>query len=142
MTLRERALRMLARREHSRAELARKLAAHAEDEDLDALLDDLERENLLSNNRFADMLLNARAGRHGSVRLKAELRDKGVPAELIEAAVSKARGNDLEAARAVWRKKFGAPPRDATERARQMRFLAGRGFPAGVVSKVVGGADD
>lgn len=142
MTLRERALGILARREHSRAELARKLAAHAEDEDLDALLDDLERENLLSNARFADMLRHARAGRHGSVRLKADLRDKGVPAEVIEAAVSEARGNDLEAARAVWMKKFGAPPRDATERARQIRFLAGRGFPAEVARKVVGGSDD
>lgn len=142
MSLRERALRLLARREYSRAELARKLAPSAEGEDLDALLDDLERENLLSNARFAEMLAHSRAGRHGSLRLKAELRDKGVPAELIDATVAEAKGRDLEAARAVWQKKFGIPPRDAGERAKQMRFLAARGFPAEVVRRVVGGEED
>jgi regulatory protein len=56
--------------------------------------------------------------------------------------VSSARETDLEAARAVWLRKFGAPPRDAAERGKQMRFLAGRGFPADVVRKVVGGGED
>ncbi|KAF0099104.1 MAG: hypothetical protein FD187_3006 [bacterium] len=142
MSLRERALNLLARREHSRAELARKLAPHAEGEDLDTLLEGLERENLLSNARFAEMLAHARAGRHGSLRLKADLRDKGVPNEVIDASVAAARDSDLEAARAVWRKKFRALPRDAAERAKQMRFLAGRGFPADVVRRVVGGEED
>jgi regulatory protein len=142
VTLRERALNLLARREHSRAELARKLAPHVVDEDLDALLDDLEREKLLSNVRYAEMLAHARAGRHGSLRLKADLRDKGVPAEVMESTLAEAREHDLQTARAIWRKKFGEPPRDAAERARQMRFLAGRGFPAEVVRQVVGGEDD
>jgi regulatory protein len=142
VTLRERALNLLARREHGRAELARKLSPHAEADELAALLDDLERENLLSNSRYAEMLAHARSGRHGSVRLKADLRDKGVPAEVIDAVVSSARETDLEAARAVWLRKFGAPPRDAAERGKQMRFLAGRGFPADVVRKVVGGGED
>lgn len=142
MSLRERALNLLARREHSRVELARKLAGHAEGEDLENLLDDLERENLLSNARYAEMLAHARAGRHGSLRLKADLRGQGVPAAVIDAALAEARAADLETARAVWRKKFGAPPRDAAERAKQMRFLAGRGFPADVVRKVVGGEED
>ena len=142
MTLRERALNLLARREHSRAELARKLAPHVEDEDLDSLLDDLEREKLLSNARYAEMLAHARSGRHGSLRLKADLRDKGVPAEVMESTLAEAREHDLEAASAVWLKKFGEPPRDAGERAKQMRFLAGRGFPPDVVRRVVGGEED
>ena len=142
MTLRERALNLLARREHSRAELARKLAPHVEDEDLDSLLDDLEREKLLSNTRYAEMLAHARSGRHGSLRLKADLRDKGVPAEVMESTLAEAREHDLEAASAVWLKKFGEPPRDAGERAKQMRFLAGRGFPPDVVRRVVGGEED
>ncbi|HNF89743.1 MAG TPA: recombination regulator RecX [Thiobacillaceae bacterium] len=142
MTLRERALNLLARREHSRAELARKLAPHVEDEDLDGLLDDLEREKLLSNARYAEMLAHARSGRHGSLRLKADLRDKGVPAEVMESTLAEAREHDLEAASAVWLKKFGEPPRDAGERAKQMRFLAGRGFPPDVVRRVVGGEED
>ena len=142
MTLLERALNLLARREHSRAELARKLAPHVEDEDLDGLLDDLEREKLLSNARYAEMLAHARSGRHGSLRLKADLRDKGVPAEVMESTLAEAREHDLEAASAVWLKKFGEPPRDAGERAKQMRFLAGRGFPPDVVRRVVGGEED
>ena len=143
MTLRERALNLLARREHSRGELGRKLAAHAESEEqVGMLLDALEHEGLLSNARFAETLAHARAGRHGSLRVKADLRDKGVPEEVIGAVISEARSHDLEAARAVWLKKFGALPRDAAVRAKQMRFLASRGFPAEIVHRVVGGADD
>lgn len=142
MTLRERALNLLARREHSRAELARKLAAHGEPDEIADLLDTLERENLLSNERYAESLANVRSGRHGSLRLKADLRNKGVPESVVAEAVREARGNDLESARAVWAKKFGQPPVDAAERAKQMRFLAGRGFPLDIVRRVVGGDND
>ncbi len=132
----------LARREHSRAELARKLSPHAEAEAITALLDQLERENLLSNARFAEALAHSRAGRHGSVRLKSELREKGVPESVITEVIAQAREADLAAARAVWRKKFGQPPKDSKERARQQRFLLGRGFPSEVVRRVVGGEED
>lgn len=142
MTLRERALNLLARREHSRAELARKLSIHGEADEIAALLDALESENLLSNKRYAEALANARSGRHGSLRLKADLRDKGVPDSIIAEAIGNARNSDLESARVVWAKKFGHPPANAAERAKQMRFLAGRGFPANVVRRVVGGEDD
>jgi regulatory protein len=142
MTLRERALGLLARREHSRAELARKLSPHGEADEIAALLETLERENLLSNQRYAEGLANARSGRHGSLRLKADLRDKGVPEALVAEAVREARAGDLDAARAVWAKKYGQPAADAAERAKQMRFLAGRGFPLDVVRRVVGGDED
>ena len=135
-------MNFLARREHSRAELARKLARHGEADEVAALLDQLEQENLLSNTRFAESLAHSRAGRHGSVRLKAELREKGVAEAIASVVLNQAREGDLEAARAVWRKKFGVPPCDAKERARQQRFLLGRGFPAEVVRRVVGGEDD
>lgn len=142
MKLRERALALLARREHSRVELARKLAPHDEAGELPALLDALERESLLSNARYAEALAHARAGKHGSMRLKADLRDKGVPEVVMAEVLDTARANDLEAARGVWRKKFGKPPADLQERAKQMRFLASRGFPTDVVYKVVGGDAD
>lgn len=142
MTLRERAMNFLARREHSRAEMARKLSPHGESDDIVALLDQLERENLLSNSRYAEALAHSRAGRHGSVRLKSELREKGVPEAILADVVGQARDTDLVAARAVWRKKFGELPVDAKERAKQQRFLLGRGFPAEVVRRVVGGGDD
>lgn len=142
MKLRERALNLLARREHSRAELARKLAPHGDPDEVAVLLDDLERENLLSNARYAESLAHARAGRHGSLRLKADLRGKGVPEAVIGQVVAQATEQDMNAAREVWHRKYGQPPKDAAERARQMRFLAGRGFPTEVVRRVVGGSDD
>lgn len=132
----------LARREHSRAELARKLAPHAEADEIEALLDQLEREQLLSNTRYVEMLAHARAGKHGSLRLKADLRDKGVTEGDMHEALATAREQDLDAARMVWLKKFGAAPANAAERARQYRFLASRGFPMDVIRRVIGGDDD
>ncbi|MFN3593842.1 MAG: recombination regulator RecX [Thiobacillaceae bacterium] len=141
MDLRERALRLLARREHSRAELARKLAAHAGPEVIAALLDALEREGLLSDARYAEALAYAYQGRHGSLRLQQTLRRQGVEADLTDAAVQHARAQDLEACRALWQKKFGAPPVTLKDKARQYRFLMGRGFPAEIVAQVVGDPD-
>ncbi len=137
-------MNLLARREHSRAELARKLLAHAEADEVDALLDQLEQENLLSNTRYVEMLAHARAGKHGSLRLKADLRDKGVPESEMADVLEDARAHDLEAARAIWQKKFGTRPEaaSAAERARQYRFLAGRGFPGDVIRRVIGGETD
>ena len=143
-------MNLLARREHSRAELARKLARNIPVEtetdvaanEIAAVLDELERDNLLSNARFAEALANARAGRHGSLRLRSDLLNKGVPAALVAEQVSTAREHDLATARAVWQKKFPSPPMNAAERAKQMRFLAARGFPAEVVRRVLGGQDE
>lgn len=132
----------LARREHSRAELARKLAPHAEADEIEALLDQLEQDQLLSNTRYVEMLAHARAGKHGSLRLKADLREKGVPEGDMHEALATAREQDLDAARMVWLKKFGAVPANAAERARQYRFLASRGFPIDVIRRVIGGDDD
>lgn len=141
-TLRERALALLARREHSRVELARKLAPHDEFGEAGVLLDELQREGLLSDSRYAEALAHSRAGRHGSLRLKADLRDKGVGEADAAEAMAEARANDLATARAVWAKKFDAPPTNAGERAKQMRFLAGRGFPLDVIRRVIGGMED
>jgi len=140
--LRERALKLLARREHSRAELARKLSPHGEVDEIAALLDQLEARKQLSDVRYAESLTHVRAGKYGSRRLAHELREKGVGEGLIADAVAEARAGDLAAARAAWAKKVGAAPTDANERARQYRFLLGRGFPAEVVRRVVGGEDD
>jgi len=132
----------LARREHSRAELARKLAPHAEADKIEALLDQLEQDQLLSNTRYVEMLAHARVGKHGSLRLKADLREKGVTEGDMHEALTTAREQDLDAARMVWLKKFGAAPANAAERARQYRFLASRGFPMDVIRRVIGGDDD
>ena len=138
-TLRERALRLLARREHSRAELMRKLAPHAETAaKLDAVLDDLTVRGLLSDERYVDMRLRARAARLGDARLAYELRTQGVSEELVATALA---GGESERVRAlgVWQRKFGALANDAGERARQIRFLASRGFSAETIRRVVRG---
>ena len=138
-TLRERALRLLARREHARAELARKLAPHAESgEALDALLDDLVSRRLLSDERYVEMRLNARAARFGNARLAYELRTQGVSEALVAAALA-ASDDELARARAVWQRKFGERAPDDGERARQMRFLLSRGFSGETVRRVLRG---
>ena len=138
-TLRERALRLLARREHARVELARKLAPHAESgEALEALLDDLTARRLLSDERYVEMRMNARAARYGNARLAYELRTQGVSDELVAAAL--AVGDDeLTRARAAWQRKFGVGAQDDGERARQMRFLLSRGFSGETVRRVLRG---
>lgn len=129
---------MLARREHSRAELARKLAAHAESaEQIETLLDQLAARGWLSEARFAESRANVLARKFGSRKIEYDLRSRGVPAEVVERTVDQARAQELENCRAAWQKKFGALPQDAAERGRQMRFLAGRGFSTEAVRQVL-----
>lgn len=136
--LKKRALEHLARREHTRRELARKLAPHAEDPDeIERVLDDLETRGWLSESRVAEQLIHARRGRFGARKIERELRDKGVSAEAVTAALPDLKDGDLDAARAVWRRKFGRQPRGAAERARHVRFLQGRGFGLDVILKVI-----
>lgn len=138
-----RALGYLARREHSRAELRRKLAPHAGSAgELDRLLDDLESKKLLSDRRFTEALARNRGERFGAARVRQELRARGVGDALVREAVHGLDGTELQRAREVWRRKFGAPPPDAAERARQMRFLAQRGFDAEVIRCVVGARNE
>ena len=110
--LKGRALKMLARREHSRAELARKLADDATPEDLQAVLDQLERSGLLSDARFAESFVSSRAPRFGSAKLRHALRARGIADEIIAAALSAGAGSETARAREVWRRKFGASPTD------------------------------
>jgi regulatory protein len=141
--LRARALRLLARREHTRAELAAKLKPHAEDErQLAALLDELEARGWLSETRFVESVLHARRARYGSARIAHELRSKGVSEDAIERAARGLRATELQAAREVWRRKFGRRPASPAERARQARFLASRGFATEVIRRVLDGRED
>jgi regulatory protein len=141
-TLRERAFRLLSRREYSRAELARKLQADAESpEELGELLDALEHGNYLSDARYAEQRTGARAGRLGNARLAHELRTKGVDEAIIGAALDAA-GSETERARAVWQKKFGTPPTSREEWAKQARFLQSRGFPTDTIRRILDDRSD
>jgi regulatory protein len=143
-TLRERALKLLARREHSRAELARKLSVHAENPaDVERVLDDFERRGWLSERRVVEQLVHARRSRYGARRIERDLREKGVSGEAVAAALADLKGGELEAARGVWRRKFGGrQPRGPANRARQVRFLQGRGFDLEMILKVIKGGDE
>ena len=140
--LRERALRLLARREHSRFELARKLEqAGFAQHDIEALLDEFEGKNWLSDRRFAESYVADHRTRAGSIKLAYDLRQRGVSDAIIEDVLSETRDSELERARAVWRKKFRAAPADASETAKQIRFLQGRGFTAEVIRKTLAAPD-
>ncbi|HTY99294.1 MAG TPA: recombination regulator RecX [Rhodocyclaceae bacterium] len=134
--LKKRAIACLARRDHSRAELARKLAAHGSEEEIEPVLQDLERQGLLSDARFADAYLRSRAGQRGDARLRQDLRTKGVAGELIDERLAEL-ADELERARAVWSRKYGAAPADGKEWARQARFLQGRGFSAETIRRLL-----
>jgi regulatory protein len=139
-TLSERALRLLARREHSRAELGRKLAAHANPgDDLESLLEDLSRRKLLSDERYAESRAHSLSRKYGAARLAHELRAKGLDKELAEQASRTARATEVERAREVWRRKFRVAPKTREERAKQMRFLQSRGFSFDAIRVVVSG---
>jgi regulatory protein len=136
--LRQAALKLLARREHSRAELARKLACHGEADEIDSVLNDLQQSGLLSDRRFAESYARVRGPRLGVARLRHDLAAKGVAGELVDACLKTAElPDELERARGVWRKKFAEAPRDAREWARQARFLQGRGFSTEVIRRVL-----
>ncbi len=137
-SLRTRALKALARREHSRQELQAKLQPHAEDPaEIGPLLDDLEKRGWLSEARFVEQLTTVRRRRFGAARILHELREKGVSEAALSAAQSRLRDGEVEAARAVWKKKFGSLPTTLEQRAKQARFLASRGFSAEAVHKVL-----
>jgi len=143
ISLRGRALAMLARREHTRAEMTRKLAPHAESpEQIERLLDALVARGWLSEARFAESRANALARKFGSRKIEHDLRSRGVSAEVVEQTVERSLAQELENCRAAWQRKYGVLPQDAAERGRQMRFLAGRGFSAEVVHQVLKAGED
>jgi regulatory protein len=142
-SLKGRALRLLSAREHSRAELERKLQPFEEEPGtLAQVLDELHAKGFISEQRVLDSVLHRRSAKLGTQRIRQELQSKGLAPEAVLQAVEQLRATEVERAREVWRKKFGAPPVDAAERAKQMRFLASRGFGGEVIRKVVAGACD
>ena len=129
LSLKGRALRYLSMREHSRLELARKPARHAQEgDDIEALLDTLEAGKFLSQARFSESLVHRRAARFGNSRILSELQSHGIDGSALTGIKAGLAQDEVARACEVWRKKFGHAPADATERARQMRFLQQRGF--------------
>ena len=189
--LKRRALALLARREHSRAELTRKLLTPApvrrrrragsraggrgayegapvsgdafdgssstwgggstfdgaegaspaprgpSPELVESVLDELEGMKLLSDRRMAESLVRNGAERFGRARLSQDLQRKGLDENLISNVLQPLAEDEKSRAQAVWQRRFGKPPTSLKEKARQYRFLVGRGFAPGIVSAVV-----
>ena len=128
-SLRARALRLLARREHTREQLRRKLTVHAgEGEDVTPILDDLTQRGWLSDARFAEHTARAKARRFGPLKLVHYLKSQGVGEEAIASGVRAAGIDGTASIEVVWRSRFSEMPCNDREKARQVRFLQGRGF--------------
>lgn len=134
------AVAALARREHSRVELERKLQRRLQAEesaaDIRCVLDRLQARGLLSDQRMAVALVRTRATRYGRLRLQQELQRRGVDRETIAASLPAAE-DESAAATALWQRKFGQAASTPQERARQGRFLAARGFASSVIARIL-----
>ena len=138
--LKARALRFLARREHSRAELSRKLAPHAESAAaLLFLLDELEKKQQLSDERYAEVRSNWMARKYGAARIRQDLKAKGVGEEVV-ARISST--GELERAKAILARKYRDEASTREEKARRMRFLQSRGFSYEIIKKVLSTDDE
>ncbi|HXD40297.1 MAG TPA: recombination regulator RecX [Ramlibacter sp.] len=143
LSLKGRALRLLGTREHSRAELERKLAVREEEPgQLRRVLDELQARGFIDEQRVLESVLHRRSSRLGAARIRLELQGKGLDPQLVARAVEGLRSSELRRAREVWRKKFGALPADARERGKQARFLAARGFGGEVISRLLCGGEE
>ena len=101
------------------------------------MLDELESKRLLSDKRYAEVLAQSKGGRYGVATLSRTLSQQGVSPEVAAAALEPLRSNERERALEVWRRRFGEPPADLKERARQHRFLLARGFDGATVSWIL-----
>ena len=125
--LKARALRYLVRREHSRDELARKLAPHAASKEiLEGTLNWLESTSKLSNQRFAEIRAHVLARKYGAARIRQDLKSKGVSEEIAERTVAEL--DDVAKAKEILARKYRVPATSREERAKRARFLQGRGF--------------
>ena len=180
LSLKARAIALLAQREHSATELRRKLMrvvrkrdldvaaaaasaatatafgagaetddADEEDssssstikaaEEVDALLVWLQAQGYLDEARFVESRIHTRAARHGNLRIKQELAQHGLALDASQAQALK--DSEFERAKQIWQRKFGGPAADRSAQAKQMRFLAGRGFSADVVRRLLRNPD-
>jgi len=138
--LKVRALRYLARREHSRAELARKLAPHAESpQAIEAVLDDLAHRRQLSDERYAEVRSHWLSRKYGAAKIRQDLKAHGVAEAVIERVSAE---GDLEKAKAILARKYRAVATTRDEKAKRARFLQSRGFSYEIIRKVLSTEDE
>ena len=147
ISLKGRALRLLAAREQSRTELEKKLKAHEETPgQLAVVLDELQAKEFISEARVVESVINRRQAKLGASRIRQELFSKGINKEAVIEAMAGLKATELDRAKELWRRKFGVrsdgQPFDRAAQAKQMRFLAARGFSGDVIRRVMAPSDD
>lgn len=151
--IRVRAITYLSRREYSRTELSKKVVfslrgfacegAQANDLTIvNAVLDELTRQNWQSDERVAASVAKVKGERFGVSRVKHELKQQGLDNALIATQIEALKSTEHARALEVWRKKFGESPADLKEKAKQIRFMAGRGFSFDVINRIIKNADN
>lgn len=149
--LRQRALRLLSRREYSRHELRNRLAngpvmrkrrdadeqPAPTDAEIDIVLQELDLYDLQSDERYAQTVARARGNREGAARVAHRLKEHKIDPALTEALLANLASTEHDRAQALWERKFGQPPESLAERARQTRYLAYRGFSGDVISRII-----
>ena len=138
-SLKATAVALLARREYARAELQTRLLArgHPRDE-IDRVLEELARAGLLSDARYAQAIVAQRAGRYAKRAIAHALKEKRVDASAVAVALAELSHRDeLAEAATLWKRRFGALPKDEREKARQVRFLLSRGYSISVALNVL-----
>jgi regulatory protein len=133
------AVRWLARREFSRAELAQRLRQRGVTiEDAERALDDLAAAGYLSDARFAHALVAQKAGRYGKRAIVHALKERGISVDEAAVALAQVAGADEFAdARVLWQQRFGVPPVNDREKARQVRFLLARGYSVSIALRIL-----
>ena len=149
LTLQARAVALLARREYSRAELRAKLAVDrgggdgafsgsgADVGEVDAVLDELAARGYLSDARFAEQFARQKSGALSKRAIGASLKARGVEGEAATEALAGVEIDDEQAMIALWRRRFGMPPANDKQKARQVRFLQSRGFSLSAIIKLL-----
>lgn len=147
VSLKGRALRLLATREQSRSELEKKLKPFEETPgQIAQVLDELQAKDFISEARVVESVINRHQAKLGASRIRQELFSKGIDKEAVVEAMAGLKATELDRARELWQRKFGVKSGgqkpDRAAQAKQMRFLAARGFSGDVIRRVMAAADD
>ncbi len=143
ISLKARALRFLASREHSAQELAAKLEPYAEERDnIESLIQWLQEKDFLSEERFAESYARRKATRYGSRRILYDLQNHHISESVMHEIMETLEETELQRAFALWKRKFSKPPETLPEKAKQIRFLQQRGFPSDIIRQVIKGRSD
>lgn len=138
ISLKSKALDFLSRRDYGYNELYTKLQKYSEDfDEIKQVLDDLKNKKLLSEERYINSYLRSKQAKYGIRKIRYDLLQKNVDADILEEMLANNTSNEYEAAYAIWQRKFGTPAIDTKERLRQIRFLQSRGFSSNVISKII-----